>query len=93
MTPREFAFVQDGVSEVLARLVAIYNGRRKVSRLADEVEHRSLPTVLSILDSVEVCELARHGVMIKPELAGLSPDQVTALTVTRVAELWCRCGS
>ena len=84
---------QDGVSEVLARLVAIYNGRRKVSRLADEVEHHSSPTALYIPESFQVCELARHGVMIKPELAGLNPDQVTALTVTQVSVLWCRCGS
>ena len=46
-------------SFVLYKLVSIYNGRRKVARLADEVK-----------------ELAKHGVMIKPELQGLLPDQI-----------------
>ena len=45
--------------QVLPKLVNIHNGRRKVTRLAEEV-----------------LELAKHGVAVKPELAGLLPDQV-----------------
>ena len=37
----------------LLQIVSIYNGRRKVNRLAEEVK-----------------DLAKHGVMIKPELQG-----------------------
>ena len=39
--------------DTLLQIVSIYNGRRKVNRLAEEVK-----------------DLAKHGVMIKPELQG-----------------------
>ena len=44
----------------LLQIVSIYNGRRKVNRLAEEVK-----------------DLAKHGVMIKPELQGEA--KVTAI--------------
>ena len=50
----------------------IHNGRRKVSRLAEEV-----------------LELAKHGVAVKPELAGLLPDQVKELGLVDEYEEQC----
>ena len=47
----------------LFQIVSIYNGRRKVIRLAEEVK-----------------DLAKHGVMIKPELQGLNSDQIKVET-------------
>ena len=50
----------------------IHNGRRKVTRLAEEV-----------------LELAKHGVAVKPELAGLLPDQVKELGLLDEYEEQC----
>ena len=50
----------------------IHNGRRKVTRLAEEV-----------------LELAKHGVAVKPELAGLLPDQVKELGLVDEYEEQC----
>ena len=50
----------------------IYNGRRKVQRLAEEVK-----------------ELAKHGVMIKPELQGLHADQIKELKLVDEFEEQC----
>ena len=49
----------------LFQIVSIYNGRRKVIRLAEEVK-----------------DLAKHGVMIKPELQGLNSDQIKVGTTS-----------
>merc|ERR1719384_1934890 len=64
--------VSDPVEAVLEKVVSIYNGRRKVVRLADEVK-----------------DLAKHGVMIKPELQGLHPDQVKELKLVDEYEEQC----
>ena len=64
--------VSDSVESVLAKVVSIYNGRRKVLRLAEEVK-----------------DLAQHGVMIKPELQGLHPDQVKELKLVDEFEEQC----
>lgn len=64
--------LEDSVSEVLPKLVNIHNGRRKVTRLAEEV-----------------LELAKHGVAVKPELAGLLPDQVKELGLVDEYEEQC----
>ena len=64
--------VSDSVDSVLAKVVTIYNGRRKVLRLAEEVK-----------------DLAKHGVMIKPELQGLHPDQVKELKLVDEDEERC----
>ena len=64
--------VSDSVESVVAKVVSIYNGRRKVLRLAEEVK-----------------DLAQHGVMIKPELQGLHPDQVKELKLVDEYEEQC----
>ena len=60
------------IFQVLPKLVNIHNGRRKVTRLAEEV-----------------LELAKHGVAVKPELAGLLPDQVKELGLVDEYEEQC----
>merc|ERR1719410_456076 len=62
----------DSVDSVLAKVVSIYNGRRKVLRLAEEVK-----------------DLAKHGVMIKPELQGLLADQIKELKLVDEFEEQC----
>ena len=64
--------VTDKVESVLRDLVNIYNGRRKVLRLVDEVN-----------------DLAKHGVVIKPELQGLNKDQVKELKLVDEYEEQC----
>ena len=52
--------------------MSIYNGKRKVQRVAEEVK-----------------ELAKHGVMIKPELQGLHATQVKELKLVDEFEEQC----
>ena len=58
--------------EISIQIVSIYNGRRKVTRLAEEVK-----------------DLAKHGVMIKPELQGLNADQIKELKLVDEYEAQC----
>jgi len=64
--------LEDEVAKVLPRLINIYNGRRKVARLAEEV-----------------LDLAKHGVVIKPELQGLLPEQIKELKLVDEYEEKC----
>ena len=65
--------VTDQVDSVLSEVINIYNGRRKVLRLVEEVK-----------------ELAKYGVVIKPELQGLTAEQVKELKLVDEYEEQCQ---
>lgn len=56
------------VEKLLLEIVAVYNGRLKISRICGEME-----------------ELASYGVMLPPEILGLTDEQVEEL---KLIDLW-----